>query len=220
MQVTARSTAEHRHEDGLGQLRHLPHRRDPALVELARGGRSDSPEPLHRQRVKEGQLAVGRHDEQAVGLRDAARHLGEELRPRHAHRDRQADVPAHLATQPRGDLGGRPRDPLEPADVEERFVDREAFDERRHVVEHPEHRLARLGVDRHPRRHDDGTRAQPPCLPSTHCRAHSEGLGLVARCEHDASAHDYGPAAQARIVPLLDGRVERVEVGVEDRRRT
>ena len=42
--------------------------------------------------MQELELAVGRHDEQPVGLRDAARDLGEELRPRDADRDRQPDL--------------------------------------------------------------------------------------------------------------------------------
>ena len=72
----------------------------------------DAPEPLDRQRVEERQLAVGRHDEQAVGLGHAARHLGEELGARHADGDRQPDLLEHLAPQPRGDLRRRARDPL------------------------------------------------------------------------------------------------------------
>ena len=162
---------------------------------------------------------VGGHDEQAVGLRRAARHLGEELRPRHSDRDRQPDPLQHVAPQPHRDLDRRARQPAQSADVEERLVDREPLDERRRVLEHPEHRLARLGVGRHPRRDDDRTRAQPPGVRTPHRRADTEGLGLVARGEHDSSADDHGPAAQTRIVPLLDGRVERVHVGVEDRRR-
>ena len=61
-------------------------------------------------------------------------------------------------------------------------------------------------------------RAEPPCLPPAHRGANAVGLGLVAGGEHHASADDHRPAAQARIVPLLDRREERVEVGVEDRR--
>ena len=60
---------------------------------------------------RNAELAVGRHDEQAVGLGHRARHLGEELRPRHADRDRQADLLAHLAPQPHGDLDRRPGEP-------------------------------------------------------------------------------------------------------------
>jgi hypothetical protein len=44
------------------------------------------------------------------------------------------------------------------------------------------------------------------------------GLGLVAGRKHDTAADDHGAAAKARIVALLDGREERVEVGVQDRR--
>ena len=43
----------------------------------------------------------------------------------------------------------------------------------------------------------------------------AEGLGRVARREHDSAADDHGPPAQARIVALLDGREERVDVGVQ-----
>jgi len=42
---------------------------------------ADSPQPLDRERVEEPELIVRRHEEQAIRLRDRARHLGEELRP-------------------------------------------------------------------------------------------------------------------------------------------
>ena len=63
-------------------------------------------------------------------------------------------------------------------------------------LEHLEHGLAGLGVGRHPGRHDDGVRAQPPGLAPAHGRAHPERLGLVARGQHDAAADDHRPAAQ------------------------
>jgi hypothetical protein len=169
--------------------------------------------------VEKAQLTIGRHDEQTVRLGDGARHLGEELRPRDTNRDRQTDAVAHLSSQPRGDLGRRARDPLEPANVKERLVDRQPFDERRAVLENAKSRLARLGVGRHSRRDHDRARTQPPGLPATHRGTHSESLGLVARGQHHSRADDDRPAAQAWIISLLDGRVERVEVGVKDRRR-
>jgi hypothetical protein len=43
-------------------------------------------------------------------------------------------------------------------------------------------------------------------------------LGLVAGREHDTATDDHGPAAQPRVVALLDRRVERVQVGVQDGR--
>ena len=56
-----------------------------------------------------------------------------------------------------------------PADVEERLVDRQPLDERRRVLEHLEHRLARLRVGRHARRRPrprPGRAAAPARRPS------------------------------------------------------
>ena len=118
--------------------------------------------------------------------------------------------------QPGGDLHRRAGDPPQPADVEERLVDRDPLDERCRVVEHGEHGPAGVGVGLEAGRHDDGAGAQPQRLVAAHRRAHAERLGLVAGREHDAAADDDRPPAQRRIVALLDRREERVEVGVED----
>ena len=186
-------------------------------MQLAGRGRPDAPEPLDRERMEEVELAVGLDDEQPVGLRDAARHLRQELRPRHPDRDRQADALAHVVPQARRDLGGRSCEPPHPANVEERLVDRERLDERRCVVEDGEHRLARLRVRTHPRLHDDHVGTASACLAGAHRRPHARRLGLVARRQHDPAAHDHRPATEPRIVPLLDGREERVDVRVQDR---
>ena len=74
-------------------------------------------------------LVLGRNLEQAVGLRGGARDFREELRAGDADGHRQADVLAHGDAQPRGDLGRGAGDPLHPADVEERLVDRQPFDD-------------------------------------------------------------------------------------------
>jgi hypothetical protein len=109
---------------------------------------------------------------------------------------------------------------LEPAHVEKRLVDRQALDDRRRVFEHREHRLARFAVGLEARRDDDRVRTQALGLPAAHRRSHATGLRLVAGGEHDTRPDDHRPADQARIVALLDRRVKRVEVGVEDRRST
>ncbi len=85
------------------------------------------------------------------------------------------------------------------------------------VVEHLEHRVAGRRVRRHPRRHHDRVRTQRPGLAAAHRGAHPVGLGLVAGGEHHASADEHGTSAQRRIVTLLHRRVERIEVGVQDR---
>ena len=50
-------------------------------LQAPRGRRADAPDALDREWMQERELAVGGHDEQAVRLGDAARHLGEELVP-------------------------------------------------------------------------------------------------------------------------------------------
>ena len=218
VEVPARRASEHRHERLLRQLGHLADRPDPAVVQALCGLRSDAPQTLDRERMEEVELAVGWHDEQAVRLGDPARDLGEELRPRHADRDRETDAVAHIPTQARRDLGRRPGDPPHATDVEERLVDRQPLDERRRVLEDLEHRLAGLGVRRHPRGDDDRVGAESTRVPPAHRRSDAVRLGLVARREHDACPDDHGAAAQACVVPLLDRREERVDVGVQDGR--
>ena len=111
--------------------------------------RADAPEALDRKGVQELQLAVRRYDQEAVGLGHPARDFGEELRPGHADRDREADVLEDVAPEAGGDLRGRARDPLHAADVEKGLVDREPLHHRRRVLEHPVHGLAGLGVGGH-----------------------------------------------------------------------
>ena len=218
VQMPARGAAQHRHEGGLVEPRNLSDRGDAAVVQLGRGHPADAPEPFDRERMQERELGVGRHDEQAVGLGHAACHLGQELRPRHPDGDGQADPLADGPPQPGRDLDGRARDPAHPAHVEKRLVDRQPLDQRGGVLEHPVDRPARLGVCRHPRPHDDRLRAQAAGIRAAHRGAHAVRLGLVAGREHDSRPDDDRPPAQARVVSLLDRRVERVEIGVQDRR--
>ena len=81
----------------------------------------------------------------------------------------QADLLEDVPAQPHGDLRRRARDPPQPADVEERLVDRQPLHERRRVVEDLEHRLARVAVGLHPRagrRSPAGTAGEPGLRPS------------------------------------------------------
>lgn len=77
--------------------------------------------------------------------------------------------------------------------------------------------LAQVGP--HSGRHDDRLRAQSTRPFAAHRGPHAPGLGLVARGQHHAAADDHRPPAERGVVPLLDRGVERVEVGVQDRRR-
>jgi hypothetical protein len=209
--------AQQRHQRALAQVGHVGHRPHAPAVQLGRGLLAHAPEQLDRQRVQELALAVGLDDEQAVRLADPARDLGQELGPGHADRDRQADPFPDLLAQPRRDLGGRTGDHAQATHIQERLVDGDALDQRRRVMEDLEHGLAGRGVGRHPRLDDDRVGAQQERLPAAHRRAHAAALGLVARRQHDPHAHDHRAATQARVVPLLYRRVERVQIGVQDR---
>ena len=216
--MTPGRAADDRDERLLLELGDATDGREPALVQLRGRHRPDAPEPLDREWMEERPLGGGRHDEKAVGLRDTARDLRQELRACHSHRDREADAVEDGASQAVRDLRRSPRDPLEPADVQERLVDRDGFHERRHVVENGEDGLARIRVRVHPRRDDDRVRAEASSAAAAHRALHAVRLRLVAGGQHDACAHDDGSPLEPRIVTLLDRGEERVEVGVEDRR--
>ncbi len=195
MELPARRASEHRDERRLAELGDLANGLDASEMELLGGDPADAPEALDGKRMEERQLVGGRNDEEAVGLGDAARDLREELRPRHADRDTQADLLEHSLPQPRRDLGGCSGEALEAADVEERLVDRHSLDERRRVLEQREHRLARFRVRRHAGLDPHRVRAQPARLEAAHRRADPVRLRLVARGEHDPEADDNGSPA-------------------------
>ncbi len=218
VQVPTRCAPEHRHQRRFGDAGDLADGENPSVAKLPRGHRPDAPEPLDREPVEKGQLAVRRHDEQTVGLGDAAGHLGEELGPRDADRDGQPDLFPHLAPEAHGDLGGSAGEASHPANVEERLVDGQPLDRRAGVFEDAKHRPARLGVGGHARLDDDHVRAEATRGRAAHRRPDAVGLGLVGRRQHDTAADHHRPSAKARIVPLLDGGEERVDVRVEDRR--
>ena len=75
----------------------------PRAWSFSRGRGPDAPESLDAQRMEEVELARRRHHQEPVGLRHSARHLGQELGPRHADRDGQPDTleDVRAATAPR-----------------------------------------------------------------------------------------------------------------------
>ena len=68
--------------------------------------------------MEKRELAGDRHEQEAVGLGDRARNLGQVLRPGDADRDRQPDPLPDLAPEPDGDLSRRPGDAAKTPDVE------------------------------------------------------------------------------------------------------
>jgi len=57
---------------------------------------------------------------------------------------------------------------------------------------------------------------QLPRVPPGHTTTHAEGSRLIGRSQHDAAPDGDRSSTQGRIEQLLDGGIERVEVGMED----
>jgi hypothetical protein len=55
-------------------------------------------------------------------------------------------------------------------------------------------------------------------LRPAHRGPHAVGLGLIAGRQHDPAAHDHRAATQSRVVALFNGRIERIQVRVQDGR--
>jgi hypothetical protein len=147
--------------------------------------------------------------------------LGDELRRG------DADGAGELLLLPHGgpdggrDRGAVPVEPTGPGDVEERLVEGQRLDERRERAEDGHDPPAHLGVVIVVARHEDGVRAEPLRLHRRHGGVDPEHARLVAGRRHHTTgartAHDHRLAPQLGPAPLLDRRVERVHVDVEDR---
>src|SRR4029079_12734686 len=141
---------------------------------------------------------------------------------RRRNRDREPGFVAHAVPDERGDLGWWAEQPPRPRNVEERLVDAELLDERRHGRVDRHDLVALFGVAREPRRKKCRVWARLASAGHRHRRMHTKRTRFVT-CRTDDSpiaetADDHRPAAQARVVELLDGSEERVEVDVEEGR--
>ena len=80
------------------------------------------------------------------------------------------------------------------------------------------------GIVLHPHGQEDAVRAEPTGRDDRHGAMDAKGAGLIRRRRDDATAlhaaaDDDRLAPQLRPVALLDGRVEGVHVGMQDRQR-
>ena len=216
----AHRRAERAVEHRARRVEHVGDGVDAASLERLRGLGSDAPQRPDGQRPQEG-VRVGRgDDQQPVGLAHRRGDLRDVLRRGDADAARQARLFEDPSAQRTGDLARTPPQPPGAAHIEERLVDRERLDERSHVAEDL-HDLARdLDVAVEVRQHDDRRRAQAQRLTDGHRRADAESTRLVRGARDDRAAlrrpDDDGLAAQRRVVELLDRRVERVHVDMED----
>ena len=215
VQLAAGGAAEQRHELVLASRATCADGRDPVRVQLAGGDRADAPQPLDRQRMQERELGAGGTTSRPSGFATALATLARNLvgatptvigsptssstraaaarrsraasRRSAACRGRRGTPRRSTAPRPAASCRGRRRTPpCSPPSTPPSAADH------------------------------DRVRAQPPRPPPAHRRPHPARLRLVAGRQHHAAADDHRPAAQPRIVALLDRRVERVEVGVQD----
>ena len=183
--------------------------------------RADAPQRVDRKALQKALDAFGRDDRQPVRLLPAGGNLGEELVGRHARRGRQACLVADADLQPLGHGAPQRQAPGVVGDVEVRLVERERFDQRRHLAIDREdlqrHRAVflELGSD------DDQVRAEADGMRHRHGRPDAELAGFVAGRRDDTpagrrAAHHHRPSPQRRVVALLHGCIEGIHVYVEN----
>jgi hypothetical protein len=195
--------------------------RDPALAQARRRDGPHAPQRVDRQLLEERVDALGRDDREAVRLPPRRRDLGEELVGRHARRRGERRRGTDLRLQPARDLAPERLAPRVLGHVEVRLVERQRLDERCHRAEDREDGLRYGPVLLEVGPHDDQLRAETHRPRHRHRRPHPEAARLVAGRRDDAPARraasdGHGTPRQGRIVPLLDRRVERIHVDVQD----
>ncbi len=165
--------------------------------------------------------SCGPDHREPVGLSHLRAELCEQLVVRDADGGGEAgavaDPPLDLARH----VGAVAEEPDAAGDVEESLVQRQAFHLVRELAKHLEYLRRDLAVALEARRHDHRMRTAPECLAHRHRGVHAEAAHLVARGRDHAAAagaaDDQRLARELGPVVLLDGRVERVHVDMQDR---
>ena len=191
------------------EFRHLSSRRRPDAVELA-----------DRQGLHKGRPHARRDDEQPVRFAMIGCQLGEELVVRNAGRCGQAGFLPDAGFDLLRDRGGGPAIFQRGGHVQIGFVQRQWLDDRGVTGENrldlPGHRF----VDVEARRHEDQFRAFPARRDRCHGGVNPVAARLVACRRNDAAfprtADGQWKAEQGGIIALLDGRVERIHVDMDD----
>ena len=210
-------------EKVLGQLGEVSDRRHAVLDQRPARGRADAPQPLDAQRREERGFLAARDDDQPVGLAQVTGNLGHEPIRRDTDRHGQLRLVVDSLLQLLGGLLAVAEELLRAGQIEERLVDRERLDQRREAPEDGHDLLAHGVVLGTVDGHEDALRAERAGRAQRHGRAHAELARLVGGRADDAAvvgaatADDDRLAAQRRVVALLDGRKERVEVRMQDR---
>ena len=186
--------------------------------------RPHAPEAAHGQGSEEGGFLPRLHHHEAVGLAHVRSDLGHELGGGHSHRGAETGLLADGVLQGAADALAVAEGPPALRHVEEGLVDRDGLDHGGEAPQDGHHLLRDGGVLLHVRVEVDTLGAEPPGFRDGHGAAHAELAGFVGRGGNDTppppalriGANDDGLAQESGTVALLDGRVERVHVEVED----
>ena len=170
------------------ERRQLTDRLEPRGAKPLLGPGADAGQLADVERSQECGFPPGRHDEQAAGLPQVARHLGHDLARRDAQRAREARGAAHGRLHGLGHTSSLEEVRGDVRHVEVALVDAGPLD-RRHDVSHRVPDGTRVvAVERVPGRDEDGMRAAALRLGATHRRVDAEAPSLVVRGRHDAAA--------------------------------
>ena len=219
--VVAAGLAEVRLHEVERLVAHVEAGAEPERVHLRARRRPDAVEFADRQRFDERWPHFRRDDELAVRLAVVGGELRQELVVGDAGGGVEAGHFLDLRADRERDVA-RQRDALQVfGDVKIGFVERQRLDDRRVLGEDLADLLRDRLVDLEARLDEDQVRALPLARsPMAWPTWTPNFAGFVAGCRHDAalagSADGDRLAAEIRIVPLLDRRVEGVHVDVDD----
>ena len=194
---------------------------DAVQVELFGGLGADAPELAHRQGGEEGRFSAGRNYDEAVGFFQVGGDFGDGLAGADADGDVQAGFVLDLALEGDADGAGEMAGFDGGGNVEIGFVQGHGFHQVGEAVKDV-HDLAghfpvavKAGAD------DDALGTLADGGGHGHGGADAKGAGLVGSggdnaADLGAAADHDGLAPQFRVVQLLYGGVEGVQVGVDD----
>ncbi len=216
------AAAEQPFDRGLAGGREFADGADAGGEQCLLGLGPDAPQLAHGPRREKRRLVAGGHDDEAVGLAGIGRDLRDALVGGDADADGEPCLLAHLAPDVARHRARAAEARRAAGGVEKRFVERERLHQRRHVTKDRHHLSRHLDVALEVRRHPDRAGTEAERAAHRHGGACPEHARLVRRRRDDAAilgaaADEHGLAAQLRVVELLDGREEGVEIGVQNR---
>ena len=208
---------QHRPELDVGERGDPADRRDPGRGESLLRARSDARQNARRERGEEACLAARRHDRDPSRLAPVGGDLADDLRRRDAERAGERRRAPHGDLHGLGEPAGARERVQHRAEIEVSLVDPGPLDTRHDLLDARPDRLRVLPVERVPRPEEHDVGAATERLGRAHRGADAEAPRDVVRRRHDAApariaADDERPRAQRRVLELLDGCEERVEI--------